>query len=811
MEALTKEEKLRRRQERLQAWKQRAPGENKQNPSSEDKQEALEAWKLRKQKEHDRQQRLEQWKKTRSQTPEAPAKTFSIKATIKQKPKTPKPELPHKRALFTEEDDEVQRPKFKMPSLAAARKSRPDGEDDLDTFMLSLGRDETPVLLDNQIEEEEPEEEDPEDAAQDKLRQLQMKLNKGKELQEVDHAAMEYAPFRKNFYREVSEVAALTDEQVAAIRLQMDDIKVAGADVPKPIQKWVHLGMSSVVMDTIDALGYDKPSAIQSQALPAIMSGRDVIGIAKTGSGKTVSFVLPLLRHIQDQPPLAEGDGPIGLILSPTRELALQIYRELTKFTKLMNIRACCCYGGSAIETQIADLKRGAEIIVGTPGRVIDLLAANSGRVTNLGRTTYVVLDEADRMFDMGFEPQVTKVFTQVRPDRQTVLFSATFPKRMEVLAKKILANPVEISVGGVSVVAAEITQKVELFEAKHKSPEEVEEAKFTRLVEVLQSASNKVLIFVEKQASADNLLVKLLRAQHPCLVIHGGMDQVDRKHAIKEFSAAGSGVDILIATSIAARGLDVKQLDLVINYDAPSHMEDYVHRVGRTGRAGNTGTAVTFVTSRQERCVVDLVRALKLSNSEIPPRLDEISTKFLDKVKAGKEKLYLGFGGRGLDNLQEIRDTTRSLERKQYDVEPEGDAAPAKFKVELPDFNVVKGYAPEHSGPNAQGYYSRISINDLPQKARWIVMNSESLSFVTESTHTSITNRGQYYGAHAPAPVSVKKGAVELPAKLYLLVEGSTEQAVRDANNLLRQKMIEGLEAAAKDDAMAPQKKYLV
>lgn len=181
--------------------------------------------------------------------------------------------------------------------------------------------------------------------------------------------------------------------------------------------------------------GYERPFAIQMQALPAIMAGRDVIGVAKTGSGKTLAFLLPMLRHVLDQPPLEEGEGPIALIMAPARELAVQIHSEAKKFTKILGLRVTAVYGGASVADQIADLKRGAHVVVCTPGRMIDILCMNAGRVVSLQRVTYVVLDEADRMFDMGFEPQVKMIMQNVRPGRQTVMFSATFPQNVETCA----------------------------------------------------------------------------------------------------------------------------------------------------------------------------------------------------------------------------------------------------------------------------------------------------------------------------------------------------------------------------------------
>lgn len=506
------------------------------------------------------------------------------------------------------------------------------------------------------------------------------KTRKKKDLPAVNHEKMNYEPFRKNFYTPPVDYAELGEEEVAALRLELDGIKVRGVDVPIPVQKWSQCGLGVQTLDVIRKLGYEQPTSIQSQAIPAIMSGRDVIGVAKTGSGKTIAFLLPMFRHIKDQRPLENMEGPIGLIMTPTRELATQIHKECKPFLKALDLRAVCAYGGAPIKDQIAELKRGAEIIVCTPGRMIDLLAANSGRVTNLRRVTYVVLDEADRMFDMGFEPQVMKITGNIRPSRQTVLFSATFPRNMEALARKTLTKPVEIIVGGRSVVAPEITQIVEV---------RPENTKFVRLLELLgnlysddKNDDARALIFVDRQEAADGLLRDLMRKGYPCMSIHGGKDQIDRDSTISDFKA---GIfPVLIATSVAARGLDVKQLKLVVNYDAPNHLEDYVHRAGRTGRAGNTGTAVTFLTEEQERYSVDIAKALKQSGQTVPEAVQKMVDSFLEKVKAGKEKASAsGFGGKGLEKLDQERDAARNRERKTYKTGEEGEEEEEKEKKE--------------------------------------------------------------------------------------------------------------------------------
>ena len=510
---------------------------------------------------------------------------------------------------------------------------------------------------------------------------------KKKDIPTVNHAKHAYQPFRKSFYHEPAELSEMTEEELADLRLELDGIKVRGLNVPKPVLKWSQCGLGMQTLSVIQKLEYEKPTSIQSQAIPAIMSGRDVIGVAKTGSGKTVAFLLPMFRHIKDQRPLDNLDGPVGLIMSPTRELATQIHRECKPFLKALNLRAVCAYGGAPIKDQIADLKRGAEIIVCTPGRMIDLLAANSGRVTNLRRVTYIVLDEADRMFDMGFEPQVVKILSNIRPDKQTVLFSATFPRQMEALARKTLIKPVEIVVGGRSVVAPEIEQIVEV---------RPEEKKFIRLLELLgnlyekdEDDDNRALIFVDRQESADGLLQELLRKGYPCMSIHGGKDQIDRDSTINDFKAGI--VPILIATSVAARGLDVKQLKLVVNYDAPNHLEDYVHRAGRTGRAGNKGTAVTFITEEQDRYSLDIAKAMRQSGQEVPDDVQNLVNSFLEKVKAGKEKVSgSGFGGKGLERLDQERDAARARERKTHKTGDDNEEEETENKTDKKEEDLV-------------------------------------------------------------------------------------------------------------------------
>ncbi|KAJ3540022.1 hypothetical protein NMY22_g4471 [Coprinellus aureogranulatus] len=593
---------------------------------------------------------------------------------------------------------------------------------------------------------------------------LAAKKAKKKEFATVDHSKIRYEPFRKEFYIPPPDVAAMTEEEAELLRLALDGIKIRGIDCPKPAIKWSHFGLPASCLDVIKRLNYTAPTSIQAQAIPAIMSGRDVIGVAKTGSGKTIAFLLPMFRHIKDQRPLEQMEGPVAVVMTPTRELAVQIHRECKPFLKVLGLRAVCAYGGSPIKDQIAELKKGAEIIVCTPGRMIDLLTANSGRVTNLKRVTYVVLDEADRMFDMGFEPQVMKIVNNIRPDRQTVLFSATFPKQMDSLARKILRKPLEITVGGRSVVAPEIDQIVEV---------RAEDTKFNRLLEILGQMYNedpecRTLIFVDRQESADNLLRDLMRKGYLCMSLHGGKDQVDRDSTIADFKS------------------DVKQLKLVINYDAPNHMEDYVHRAGRTGRAGNKGTCITFITPEQERYSVDIYRALKASNATIPTELEELSNGFLEKVKAGKAQAAgSGFGGKGLDRLDKERDAKERAERKAYGEPGEEDKVAAatedaaakpgddmtfgNFKVEI-----KRGPAPDTSKP---GLVSAIAAAKRLAHAK----EEERLQNQMRAAEEAAARAGKDTAAHKQALSVVAKLNAQLRAS-KLLLQTSLQQTPEEA-----------------------------
>ncbi|CAL8089985.1 unnamed protein product [Calicophoron daubneyi] len=508
-------------------------------------------------------------------------------------------------------------------------------------------------LMESNIDELEYSSEEEEETFEDALAQLQKK----EKLLPIDHSKIAYEPFRKDFYVEVPELAKLTKEDVRKYRASLENIRVRGKNCPKPLKNWVQAGISSRLLACLKRNKFEKPTPIQCQSLPVIMSGRDMIGIAKTGSGKTLAFLVPLMRHLEHQAPLQAGDGPIALLLTPTRELALQTFKEAKKLCQALDARVVCIYGGTGISEQIAELKRGAEIIVCTPGRMIDMLAANGGRVTNLRRCTYVVLDEADRMFDLGFEPQVMKIVENCRPDRQTLMFSATFPRQMEMLARKALTEPIEIQVGGRSVVCSDVEQHALIL---------TEEEKFYKVLELLgvYQEHGSVLIFVEKQESADELMRVLLKYGYPCLSLHGGIDQYDRDSVMTDFKRGN--IRLLIATSVAARGLDVTDLVLVINYDCPNHYEDYVHRCGRTGRAGNKGFAYTFLTPDQERQAGDVVRAFRQSGHKPPEELVAAWNAYKTRMESEGKKVYGSSGFRGKGFLFDEAEAQLSTEKRR-------------------------------------------------------------------------------------------------------------------------------------------------
>uniref|UniRef100_A0A2M3ZF11 RNA helicase n=1 Tax=Anopheles braziliensis TaxID=58242 RepID=A0A2M3ZF11_9DIPT len=431
-------------------------------------------------------------------------------------------------------------------------------------------------------------------------------------LQKIDWSKVSLAPFKKDFYREHSIVRNRSQKDVDRY-LAKHDITLVG-QCPNPITEFDEIDIPDYVMREIEKQGYKSPTPIQAQGWPIALSGLNMVGVAKTGSGKTLGYMLPAIVHINHQKPDPTVRGPLVLVLAPTRELAQQIQQVATDFGSSSYIRNTCLFGGSSKGPQASDLRRGVEIVIATPGRLIDFLESGT---TTLQRVTYLVLDEADRMLDMGFEPQIRKILEQVRPDRQILMWSATWPKEVQRLARDFLGEYVQINVGSLELSANHnITQHVRVIEEQDKNQE------LGKLLEELYRGGNpgKILIFTTTKRKCDQISMQIRRYGYDAVGMHGDKSQQERERALNRFRNARSC--ILVATDVAARGLDVDGIKVVINYDYPQQTEDYVHRIGRTGRSNATGEAYTFFTHNERKMTKELVAILEEANQQVPPEL---------------------------------------------------------------------------------------------------------------------------------------------------------------------------------------------
>ncbi|DBA04961.1 TPA: LOW QUALITY PROTEIN: hypothetical protein N0F65_006963 [Lagenidium giganteum] len=436
--------------------------------------------------------------------------------------------------------------------------------------------------------------------------------------------------FEKNFYYEHPDVSKRSEADYEQWKRD-HDISVFGRDVPKCVLSFEEASFPEYVLEEVTRLGFEKPTPIQCQGWPMALSGRDMVGISATGSGKTLAFLLPAIVHINAQPYLQPGDGPICLIIAPTRELAVQIQQEANKFGASSKIKNTCVYGGVPKGPQIADLRRGVEICICTPGRMIDMLSIQK---TNLRRVTYLVLDEADRMLDMGFEPQLRKIVSQIRPDRQTLMWSATWPKEVVSLARDFLTDYIQVTVGSLDLTAnKKITQIIEVMD---------DHQKYSALQRHMKDIydGGRIIVFCETKRGADELSRNLRSSRFVCKAIHGNKSQEERDWVLREFKEGK--LQVLVATDVASRGLDIKDIRYVVNFDMPKNVEDYIHRIGRTARAGNYGTAISFFSPDNSRLAAPLIKVLEEANQEVPRELRDMSGR------GGGGGGYRGGGGRG-------------------------------------------------------------------------------------------------------------------------------------------------------------------
>ncbi|KAK4772437.1 hypothetical protein SAY86_014212 [Trapa natans] len=411
-------------------------------------------------------------------------------------------------------------------------------------------------------------------------------------------------------------------------------VETSGQNVPPPVNTFAEIDLGEELNANIRRCKYVKPTPVQRYSIPISLSGRDLMACAQTGSGKTAAFCFPIIagimrrgsQPVQRPPRGARTVYPLALILSPTRELSVQIHEEARKFAYQTGVRVVVAYGGAPINQQLRELERGVEILVATPGRLVDLL--ERARVS-LQMIRYLTLDEADRMLDMGFEPQIRKIVEQMDMpppgERQTMLFSATFPKEIQRLASDFLSNYIFLAVGRVGSSTDLIVQRVEFVHDADKRSYLMDLLHAQRENDV-QGKQGLTLVFVETKKGADSLENWLCMNGFPATSIHGDRTQQERELALRSFKSGRT--PILVATDVAARGLDIPHVAHVINFDLPNDIDDYVHRIGRTGRAGKTGLATAFFNDNNTSLARSLAELMQEANQEVPAWLDRYATR---------------------------------------------------------------------------------------------------------------------------------------------------------------------------------------
>uniref|UniRef100_A0A7E4VHX4 RNA helicase n=1 Tax=Panagrellus redivivus TaxID=6233 RepID=A0A7E4VHX4_PANRE len=435
-------------------------------------------------------------------------------------------------------------------------------------------------------------------------------------LKPVDFKRASLKPIVKNIYKEHATVNRRPQFEIDEW-LQKNQASVEGRDIPRPVFEFNECHFPGEIESML--LGnYKQPTCIQSISWSVAMTGRDMISIARTGSGKTLGFTLPGIMHVLAQPKRGHGEGPTMLVLLPTRELAQQVEEVARPYCQAMNLGITCLFGGASKGPQAGALKRGIDVCIATPGRLLDFLETGT---TNMNRCSFLVLDEADRMLDMGFEPQIRKIVSQIRPDRQTLMFSATWPKEVRTMAADFQQDAVFLNVGSLELSANHnIEQHVEVIDEYSK-----QKRLFELLEHIMRQKDNKTIIFVETKRKADDLTRGMRRDGWPALCIHGDKNQSERDWVMSEFKQGKT--PILLATDVAARGLDVSDICFVVNYDYPNNSEDYVHRIGRTGRSDKHGVSYTFFTNTNAPKARDLIKVLEEAKQTVPAELARMSS----------------------------------------------------------------------------------------------------------------------------------------------------------------------------------------
>ncbi|KAJ5669163.1 Pre-mRNA-splicing ATP-dependent RNA helicase prp28 [Penicillium macrosclerotiorum] len=448
------------------------------------------------------------------------------------------------------------------------------------------------------------------------------------------------------------------------------NISTKGGSVPNPMRSWDESQLPKRLLELIDRVGYKEPTPIQRASIPIALQSRDLIGVAVTGSGKTAAFLLPLLVYISELPRLDEfewrkNDGPYAIVLAPTRELAQQIEIEAKKFTQPLGFNVVSIVGGHSLEEQAYSLRDGAEIIIATPGRLVDCIER---RMLVLSQCCYVIMDEADRMIDLGFEEPVNKILdalpvTNEKPDteeaenpramsqhlggrdryRQTMMYTATMPAAVERIARKYLRRPAIITIGGVGEAVDTVEQRVEMIPGEDKRKK--------RLAEILSSGDFRppIIVFVNIKRNCDAIAREIKHMGFSSVTLHGSKTQEQREAALA--SVRSGATDVLVATDLAGRGIDVPDVSLVVNFNMATSIESYTHRIGRTGRAGKSGVAITFLGGEDSDVMYDLKQMLiKSPISRVPEELrkHEAAQSKPSRGQGKKIEDSSGFGGKG-------------------------------------------------------------------------------------------------------------------------------------------------------------------
>jgi len=390
------------------------------------------------------------------------------------------------------------------------------------------------------------------------------------------------------------------------------------------------LGLRPELMNALTALGYEEPTPIQQEAIPPLVEGRDLLGQAATGTGKTAAFSLPVLQRL---PAHRTDRAPVALVLLPTRELAVQVSEALHRYGKDLGARVLPVYGGAPIVRQLRALESGVDVVVATPGRALDLL--NRGAL-QLGEVATVVLDEADEMLDMGFADDLEAILGETPEQRQTVLFSATMPRRLDALARRHLSDPVRITIGRETVAPGEAPR---VRQTAYVVPRGAKPAALGRILDV--EAPTAAIVFCRTREEVDTLTETLNGRGYRAEALHGGMSQEQRDRVMSRLR--GGTADLLVATDVAARGLDIEQLTHVVNYDVPSAPESYVHRIGRVGRAGREGVAITLAEPREHRMLktIERVAGAPITVERVPTVAD-LRARRLDLTRAALRESLL-------------------------------------------------------------------------------------------------------------------------------------------------------------------------